>query len=68
MFIALGYCYLRCLWAGGRSPTDDMLRESLDLQKYSEAAPDRNLEIADRQYEYTMTPMMKTQEAEFRSV
>jgi hypothetical protein len=52
----------------GRSPTDDMLRESLDLKKYSEAAPDRNLDIADRQYEYTMTPMMKTQEAEFRSV
>ncbi|KQK19388.1 hypothetical protein BRADI_1g47990v3 [Brachypodium distachyon] len=32
----------------GRSPTDDMFRESLDLHKYSEAAhPDRILEIAD---------------------
>jgi serine/threonine protein kinase len=32
----------------GRSPTDDMFRESLDIHKYSEAAlPDRILEIAD---------------------
>ncbi|KAM0892740.1 hypothetical protein ACQ4PT_025560 [Festuca glaucescens] len=32
----------------GRSPTDDMFRESLDLHNYSEAAlPDRILEIAD---------------------
>ncbi|CAM0910245.1 unnamed protein product [Alopecurus aequalis] len=32
----------------GRSPTDDMFKESLDLHKYSEAAlPDRILEIAD---------------------
>ncbi|WVZ75130.1 hypothetical protein U9M48_023217 [Paspalum notatum var. saurae] len=32
----------------GRSPTDDMFRESLDLHKFSEASlPDRILEIAD---------------------
>jgi len=32
----------------GRSPTDDMFRESVDLHKFSEAAlPDRVLEIAD---------------------
>lgn len=32
----------------GRSPTEDMFRDSLDLHKFSEAAlPDRILEIAD---------------------
>jgi serine/threonine protein kinase len=32
----------------GRSPTDDMFRDSLDLHKFAEdALPDRTLEIAD---------------------
>jgi len=32
----------------GRSPTDDMFKDSLDLHKYAEAAlPNRALEIAD---------------------
>jgi hypothetical protein len=32
----------------GRSPTDDMFRESVDLHKFAETAlPDRILEIAD---------------------